>query len=246
MLRRCCAARNAAASPTPAKAGSRSSPKTQMATSHRRSRRTARPVPTVNSSRWITRPATPERSGCRSRELTDEAALQTAANGLARLRCSFHRVRIVRGVVAGFFLLVSLSGLALASLAEVLAHTHVTSATTAAARRLGHRSTSRASLHDPESVVAKSLAWASVRECPLDSRGNPTAGAAEPQEEAHRNGASLVPRVETGARCSGAQGGVYCRLMKQKQNSSMPPEPSPGARKCSLSTMWLWPPAKGL
>ena len=31
-------------------------------------------------------------------------------------------------------------------------------------------------------------------------------------------------------------------LIKQKQYSSMPPEPSPGARKCSLSTMWLWPP----
>ena len=32
------------------------------------------------------------------------------------------------------------------------------------------------------------------------------------------------------------------RLTKQKQYSSNPPEPSPGARKCSLSTMWLWPP----
>ena len=29
------------------------------------------------------------------------------------------------------------------------------------------------------------------------------------------------------------------RLMKQKQYSSSPFEPSPGARKCSLSTMWL-------
>jgi hypothetical protein len=41
-------------------------------------------------------------------------------------------------------------------------------------------------------------------------------------------------------------GVVHWRLMKQKQYSSMPPEPSPGARKCSLSTMWLWPPTKGL
>jgi hypothetical protein len=32
---------------------------------------------------------------------------------------------------------------------------------------------------------------------------------------------------------------VYERLIKQKQYSSRPPEPSPGARKCSLSTMWL-------
>ena len=39
---------------------------------------------------------------------------------------------------------------------------------------------------------------------------------------------------------------VHLRVMKQKQYSSMPPEPSPGARKCSLSTMWLWPPTKGL
>ena len=39
---------------------------------------------------------------------------------------------------------------------------------------------------------------------------------------------------------------AYGLLMKQKQYSSMPPEPSPGARKCSLSTMWLWPPTKGL
>src|SRR5512132_4147593 len=31
----------------------------------------------------------------------------------------------------------------------------------------------------------------------------------------------------------------YARLIKQKQYSSRPPEPSPGARKCSLSTMWL-------
>ncbi len=38
---------------------------------------------------------------------------------------------------------------------------------------------------------------------------------------------------------------VYGRLMKQKQYSSKPPEPSPGARKCSLSTMWLWPPTNG-
>ena len=37
---------------------------------------------------------------------------------------------------------------------------------------------------------------------------------------------------------------VYGRLIKQKQYSSDPPEPSPGARKCSLSTMWLWPPTK--
>ena len=35
-------------------------------------------------------------------------------------------------------------------------------------------------------------------------------------------------------------------LIKQKQNSSTPPEPSPGARKCSLSTIWLCPPTKGL
>ena len=95
-------------------------------------------------------------------------------------------------------------------------------------------------------VVAKrplKLACASVRECPL----NPAVVmAAERQGEACRNGASLVLFVETGARPSGAQGVVYCRLMKQKQYSSMPPEPSPGARKCSLSTMWLWPPAKGL
>ena len=34
------------------------------------------------------------------------------------------------------------------------------------------------------------------------------------------------------------------RLMKQKQYSSTLLEPSPGARKCSLSTMWLWPPTK--
>ena len=32
---------------------------------------------------------------------------------------------------------------------------------------------------------------------------------------------------------------VYGRLIKQKQYSSAPPEPSPGGRKCSLSTMWL-------
>src|SRR5947207_6636926 len=31
----------------------------------------------------------------------------------------------------------------------------------------------------------------------------------------------------------------YAWLTKQKQYSSKPPEPSPGARKCSLSTMWL-------
>jgi len=47
-------------------------------------------------------------------------------------------------------------------------------------------------------------------------------------------------------RGSGSLGVVHGRLMKQKQYSSTPPEPSPGARKCSLSTMWLWPPAKGL
>ena len=35
-------------------------------------------------------------------------------------------------------------------------------------------------------------------------------------------------------------------LIKQKQYSSTPPEPSPGARKCSLSTIWLCPPTKGL
>src|SRR5688500_18621904 len=33
--------------------------------------------------------------------------------------------------------------------------------------------------------------------------------------------------------------GCYGALIKQKQYSSTPPEPSPGARKCSLSTMWL-------
>src|SRR4029079_717261 len=38
---------------------------------------------------------------------------------------------------------------------------------------------------------------------------------------------------------------AYGRLTKQKQYSSKPPEPSPGARKCSLSTMWLWPPTTG-
>jgi hypothetical protein len=32
---------------------------------------------------------------------------------------------------------------------------------------------------------------------------------------------------------------AYGLLMKQKQYSSRPPEPSPGGRKCSLSTMWL-------
>ena len=32
---------------------------------------------------------------------------------------------------------------------------------------------------------------------------------------------------------------AYGLLMLQKQYSSMPPEPSPGGRKCSLSTMWL-------
>ena len=32
---------------------------------------------------------------------------------------------------------------------------------------------------------------------------------------------------------------AYGPLMLQKQYSSMPPEPSPGGRKCSLSTMWL-------
>lgn len=37
---------------------------------------------------------------------------------------------------------------------------------------------------------------------------------------------------------------AYGLLMLQKQYSSMPPEPSPGGRKCSLSTMWLWPPTK--
>ena len=35
---------------------------------------------------------------------------------------------------------------------------------------------------------------------------------------------------------------VYGLVMKQKQYSSTSPE----ARKCSLSTMWLWPPTKGL
>jgi len=39
---------------------------------------------------------------------------------------------------------------------------------------------------------------------------------------------------------------AYGRLMLQKQNSSKPPEPSPGGRKCSWSTMWLLPPAKGI
>jgi len=32
---------------------------------------------------------------------------------------------------------------------------------------------------------------------------------------------------------------AYGLLMLQKQYSSRPPEPSPGGRKCSLSTMWL-------
>ena len=32
---------------------------------------------------------------------------------------------------------------------------------------------------------------------------------------------------------------AYGLLMKQKQYSSRPPEPSPGGRRCSLSTMWL-------
>ena len=36
---------------------------------------------------------------------------------------------------------------------------------------------------------------------------------------------------------SKTQSVVYGRVILQKQNSSMPPEPSPGARKCRLSTM---------
>jgi hypothetical protein len=62
------------------------------------------------------------------------------------------------------------------------------------------------------------------------------------EEETAGSGPLYLDRM----RGSGALGVVHWRLMKQKQYSSTPPEPSPGARKCSLSTMWLWPPAKGL
>src|SRR5215468_9693315 len=53
------------------------------------------------------------------------------------------------------------------------------------------------------------------------------------------------PGISDQMRGSGSLGVIHWRLMKQKQYSSTP-EPSPGARKCSLSTMWLWPPTKGL
>jgi len=49
-----------------------------------------------------------------------------------------------------------------------------------------------------------------------------------------------------GPPCGSGHVWCYGPLTKQKQYSSTPPEPSPGARKCSLSTMWLWPPTKGL
>src|SRR6476661_6802846 len=62
----------------------------------------------------------------------------------------------------------------------------------------------------------RTLAWASVPEWP-------------PSGECSRAGDG----------CYRPQGLVHGRLMKQKQYSSRPPEPSPGARKCRWSTMWL-------
>jgi hypothetical protein len=107
------------------------------------------------------------------------------------------------------------------------------------ARRLGRRrSDSR-----PTGVVAifdpgsDHLIWASVREC------HPSA------ERSARSAATSRVSSSSGInrmRGSGPLGVVHWPLMKQKQYSSMPPEPSPGARKCSLSTIWLWPPTKGL
>ena len=53
-------------------------------------------------------------------------------------------------------------------------------------------------------------------------------------------GGMALPRHDAVNECTCRRATVaYGLLMLQKQNSSMPPEPSPGGRKCSLSTMWL-------
>jgi len=82
--------------------------------------------------------------------------------------------------------------------------------------------------------------WASVRKCPL----NPAVvtSTVRPSSEEETPGSGFLVFETDRMRGSGALGVVHWRLMKQKQYSSTPPE----ARKCSLSTMWLWPPTKGL
>ena len=65
-------------SPKPAGAGSLSSPKT-LTTAGTRGRDVCPPCADRELGLWLTRPAAPERSGCRSRELTGYAITRKRA-----------------------------------------------------------------------------------------------------------------------------------------------------------------------
>ena len=75
-----------------------------------------------------------------------------------------------------------------------------------------------------------------IRDTAATRRPRPSGGDAVSEFKKLVGGPEFEPRS---SRPNGRLTVAYGRLIKQKQYSSTPPEPSPGARKCSLSTMWL-------